>query len=81
MYGNSHVRNFGDMPIRTRTKDSHQPDLGMGVHAHKPLARKTTSFWFYNKAFFTRASKKEKRTQTSNWRDLVAGHVAKIPHI
>ena len=46
------------MPIRTRTKDSHQPDLGMGVHAHKPLPRKTTSFWFYYKAFL-RVQKRE----------------------
>ena len=53
-----YVRNFGDMPIRTRTKDSHQPDLGMGVHAHKPVARKTTSFWFHNKAFLHARPKK-----------------------
>ena len=54
----THVRNFGNMPIHTRTKDSHQPDLGMSVHAHKPLARKTTSFWFYNKAFLHARPKK-----------------------
>ena len=55
----SYVMNAGDMPIHTRTKDSHQSDLGMGVHTHNPLPRKPPVFGFAARFFYAHVQKRE----------------------